>query len=111
MKDEKILNEEILNDEEIEIVSGGRGGRTPHSREYDGAVISGDIEFLMKSLGYKGPIIDAWKEAGVTYTGKEYLIGNEKISRKDAYLYVMKKRGWNDTAIKFFDWENWTGGW
>ena len=59
----------------------------------------------MKSLGYKGPIIDAWKEAGVTYTGKEYLIGNEKISRKDAYLYVMKKRGWNDTAIKFFDWE------
>ena len=56
-------------------------------------------------------ILDEEILKGVNYTGKEYFIGDEKISRKDAYLYVMKNRGWNDTAIKFFDWENWTGGW
>ena len=104
MKDEKILSEEILSDEEIEIVAGGR--RKGHGVCFDHQV-SSDARFL-KKFGYSSSVYDAWSELGITlkhdsFNHNQYLMGDKEISRKDAYIHAMKKRGWNQIAIDCFD--------
>ena len=121
MKDEKILDEEILSDEELEHVSGGGPNQT-----------AGDSDFLNK-LGYThdtyqfdiddyegrintSDIEKAWASAGVTckaartvFYDNEYWIGGQKVSRKDAFRHVMRKRGWNQIAIDCFDFDRYEG--
>ena len=91
----KIFAEEILNDEELEKVSGG--GLYTHI----------DMNFLYE-LGYKRDETykERWARAGVTYNEKGYFIGDKEVSRKEAYIHAMKERGWNDTAIQCFNWED-----
>ena len=113
MKDEKILQEEILSDEELEHVSGGEPNQT-----------AGDSEFLNK-LGYKADkesnslasgVKKAWASAGITckiyvWYDNKYYLGDTEISRKDAFRHVMKKRGWNQIAIDCFDFDRYEGDW
>ena len=125
MSDEKILTEEILSDDELEEVSGG-GTRQ----------LCGDND-LLKMIGcthYDGTIIwdlwaskanrivtEGWAQVGIkmelnnnearyTNTNHYYLNGTE-ISRKEAFTYAMKQRGWNQVAIDCFDWDNVKGAW
>ena len=123
---EKILSEEILSDEELEEVSGG-GTRQ----------ICGDND-LLKMIGcthYEGTIManvifneavgrvkKGWKQVGIEMKldrgsitnrtdSNRYFIDNNEISRKDAFTYAMKQRGWNQVAIDCFDWDNVKGAW
>ena len=115
MKDEKILQDELLSDEELENVSGG--GRVQTS--YD--------SYFLKRLGYMdetyetligtwvsgSKAIDAgWAKVGITsvthYSDwNEYFdkdTGN-KLSRREAYTLALKRRGFNDIAIKDFNFD------
>ena len=40
-----------------------------------------------------------------------YFVGGTEISRKEAFTYAMKQRGWNQVAIDCFDWDNVKGAW
>ena len=40
-----------------------------------------------------------------------YFIGDTEITRKEAFTYAMKQRGWNQVAIDCFDWDNVKGAW
>ena len=123
---EKILTEEILSDDELEEVSGG-GTRQ----------ICGDND-LLKMIGcthYAGTIManvifneavgrvkKGWKQVGIkmeldrgSYTiysdSNRYFIGDTEITRKEAFTYAMKQRGWNQVAIDCFEWDNVKGAW
>ena len=118
---EKILKDEVLNDDELEQVSGGgerqdRGDSDflnqlgyKHERKYYNW---GDAEYLHTEL-----IEQAWAAAGVkaildeSIYSNEYYIGGKQVSRKDAFIHVMKKRGWNQVAIDCFDWDDVQGSW
>ena len=126
MAEEKILTEEIFSDDELEEVSGG-GTRQ----------ICGDND-LMKMIGcthYDGTIManvifneavgrvkKGWAQVGIKmeldrggYTiysdSNRYFVGGTEISRKDAFTYAMKQRGWNQVAIDCFNWDNVKGSW
>ena len=114
MKDEKILQDEILSDEQLENVVGGGANQT-----------QGDSDFLNK-LGYNHKsrnswgyidhmsVTRAWGVAGIAckayYIGddfdNEYYLEGKKISRKDAFKHAMQKRGWSQAAIDCFDWDD-----
>ena len=117
MKDEKILQDEILSDKDLENVSGG-GDRQ----------VYGDSEFL-KELGYnidngkvsderiKKQIEKVWGYIGITckasigwFYDNKYFLGDKEISRKEAFIHVMRTRGWNETAIKYFEFKDYMGG-
>ena len=117
MKDEKILQEEILSDGELENVSGGNAEQ-----------VYGDSEFL-NSLGFKNELntydlfyVDttelqkAWKDVGVdykieNYASNGYFIGDKEVSRMEAFKHAMRVRGWNDVAIIYYDWKGVRGTW
>ncbi len=116
----EILDSEVLSDEDLEKVSGGGERQT------------GDSDFLNK-LGYThdtyyleidddvssintSDIEKAWASAGVTckaaktiFYDNQYWIGGKEVSRKDAFRYVMKNRGWNQIAIDCFDFDRYDG--
>ena len=126
MKDEKILSEEVLDDEELEQVSGGGirqvcGDndlmRMLGCQHFGSDIFPGSVENAIKD------ITKGWAQLGVrlevplnnrvklcTCDNKYYVGGNE-ISRKDAFTYAMKQRGWNQIAIDCFDWDNVKGAW
>ena len=113
MKDEKILSEEILSEEQLEQVSGGTSYQ-----------LNGDYDFL-KSFGYLHEgngwnsvkmVNAAWASVGVTCktyvsdcVANKYFLGDKQVSRKDAFRHVMKKRGWNQIAIDCFDFDRYNG--
>ena len=126
MADEKILTEEILSDDELEKVSGG-GTRQ----------LCGDND-LMKMIGcthYDGTMMasvtfeeanrlvkEGWKQVGIEMKldrgsitnrtdSNRYFLGDKQVSRKEAFTYAMKQRGWNQVAINCFDWDNVKGAW
>ena len=121
MKDEKILNEEILSTEELENVSGG-GSRQ----------MEGDNEFMKRMTGayYFGhspemrskAVEKGWAKFGIrvdTHIGEllynlrsfNYYIGDKEISRQDAFRHAMKQSGWSQTDIDNFDWDGVKGAW
>ena len=118
MKDEKILENEILNDEELEQVAGGTAEQT-----------RGDSVFLKKfgiAPAYRpgdyssyNDVRARWKSLGIYCSanshciyGNQYLLGiDEKpISRKEAFQIALKARGWNQVAIDCFDYSDYEGG-
>ena len=121
MAEEKILKDEVLDDEKLEQVSGG-GWRQ----------MSGDKDFLRMLTGtyYAGcdsekenkSVIEGWAQFGIRvdthindtfYNLKSfnYYIGDKEISREEAFMYAMKQRGWNQVAIDCFDWDDVKGAW
>ena len=116
MADEKILDNEILDDEELKQVSGGSRSQT-----------SWDSYFL-KRIGYMDETYDTliatwdsgseaikagWAKVGITaktYRSdyNEYFDSNnnnKKITRKEAYTLALQRRGFNDIAIHDFDFD------
>ena len=100
----KILENEILNDDELENISVGT--------KYQ---MYGDYDFLVDYLGYaqdRHELKKIWSKVGIRFKGhtnlleNEYFLGGSKISRKDAFRHVMRQRGWNDVAIDCFDFDN-----
>ena len=89
----------------------------------------------MRSTHYEGTIIanvifneavgrvkKGWKQVGIkmeldrgSYTiysdSNRYFIGDTEITRKEAFTYAMKQRGWNQVAIDCFEWDNVKGAW
>ena len=123
MKDEKILNEEQLSDEELEQVSGG-GARQ----------VCGDND-LLKMLGcnhWDGTfginvhypdgveiVRHGWSQVGIRmvadgdaiFGSSYYSLNGSPISRKAAFVHAMKQKGWSDSQIESFDWKGVKGAW
>ena len=116
MTEEKILKDEVLDDEELKQVSGGSRSQT-----------SWDSYFL-KRIGYMDETYDTliatwdsgseaikagWAKVGITaktYRSdyNEYFDSNnnnKKITRKEAYTLALQRRGFNDIAIHDFDFD------
>ena len=116
----KKINEglELLSDEELEQVSGGGTRQT-----------IGDDNFLT-SFGYmekkyRGYLFDwvensakvdaGWAKAGVTCCtvfgcgDNKYWIGGNRVSRKEAFAYVLRKNGYSEDAIANYDYDQWAG--
>ena len=60
-------------------------------------------------------VVKAWSNAGITcdtnwseYKRNKYFLGDKEISRKDAFRHTMKVRGWNDVAIDYFEFDDYT---
>lgn len=109
IKDEKIFDEEILSDEELEKISGG---------SYTEKL--GDTSFL-KEYGHMNCTLDyksspaAWASEGIrcvadpNYRSTEpnkYFLKGQEISRKEAFKHVLRNRGWNDVDIEHFNFED-----
>ena len=45
------------------------------------------------------------------FVANEYFLGDKQVSRKDAFIHVMKNRGWNQVAIDCFDWDSYGSDW
>ena len=43
------------------------------------------------------------------FVANEYFLGDKQVSRKDAFIHLMKNRGWNDVAIDCFDFDCYDG--
>ena len=120
MKDDKFADE-MLDDEELDVVSGG-GSRQ----------IAGDNEFLgmMTGMYHKGistedeskVITQGWAKFGIrvdthinemwsNLMSSNYYIGDKEISRMDAFKHAMKQKGWSDAQIASFDWDGVKGSW
>ena len=103
----KILENEILNDNELENILGGT--------KYQ---MYGDYDFLVDYLGYaqdRHELKKIWSKVGIRLKGhynfldNEYFLGGNKISRKAAFRHVMRQRGWNQVAIDCFDFDLYKG--
>ena len=117
MKDEKILQEEILSDDELEKVVGGYNGGSD-DRKFFNYLFGGKIDLSSDDL-----LCAAWEKSGVTVKLKgkmvqvhkhlsarknipHYFVGGREVSRQDAIRQVLKTRGWNDVAIDCFEFED-----
>ena len=83
---------------------------------YEGTIMW-DVAFN-KAVGH---VKEGWTQVGITMKldkcttdvtdSNRYFVGGTEISRKDAFTYAMKQRGWNQIAINCFDWDNVKGSW
>ncbi len=82
MKDEKILQEEILEDEQLEQVAGGTWAQTANDRKF----------FQKLSVNEKS-VGGCWSKFGFEFQSKAgdnvYKIGDEKFSQAGAYGKVL----------------------
>ena len=98
MKDEKILQEEMLSDEELENVAGGTIGETAGDSQilYDHGLMDNHYDSIpvMFSWKSKSAEVDAgWAKAGITCVTKpfgsnQYFMNGKEISRGEAYDHL-----------------------
>ena len=106
MKDEKILQEEILDDEKLEKVSGGSSAECWQDERLL-------MQFGIMDKGEHGCIRRGWKRLGIElkqynhdHANIYFKLGTDReISRKEALSHAMRSHGWNQVVIDCFDWE------
>ena len=113
----KILDEEILSDDELEQVAGGYTGGS-NDRNFFNYLFGNNIDLSSDEL-----LRAAWEKSGVTvrFKGKmvqvhkhlsarknipHYFVGGREVSRRDAIKQALSTRGWNDVAIDCFEFED-----
>ena len=121
----KILENEILSDEQLEKISGSGIRQTCGDNDlmrmlgcqhFGGDIFPGNLEYALKD------IIKGWAQVGVRLEvpndyvksctcDNKYYVGSKEISRMDAFKYAMKQKGWNQAAIDCFDWDDVKGAW
>ena len=123
MSEEKILKDEVLDDEKLEQVSGGGPRQTCGDNDlmimlglthYDGTMmvnISGDDAGIIVKKG--------WAQVGIRmvpgatiFDDNKYFLGINKLSRKEAFIHALKESGWSDDKIlDKFDFDSVKGDW
>ena len=119
MAEEKILKDEILSDEQLEQVAGGGTRQTVGDKDflYDMGYVSSDSGYpWTESWGTISRAVDeGWSKVGITSVTKWgcpdnlYFVGDRQISRREAFRIVLRKKGWNETAVQQFNVENYAG--
>ena len=116
MAEEKILKDEILDDEEIKQVSGGSRSQTSWDSYFLKRIgyMDETYDTLIATWGSGSAAIKAgWEKVGIkanTYRSdyNEYFDknnNNKKITRKEAYTLALQRKGFNDIAIHDFDFD------
>ena len=126
MKDEKILKNEVLNDEELEQVSGGGTRQVCGDNDlmnllgcnhYDGTIMwdgpsmQEAVDIVSKGWAQVGIEMKLEGLGGGFFNDNQYKLNGQPIARKEAFVHAMKQRGWSQTAIDSFDWDGVKGAW
>ena len=107
MKDDKILQEEKLSDEELEKVSGGTNAETADDSRFLNVLLHKTTKYhqcdrygsfkIYFDTDARNDVIEAWKSLGIdlqhSASSNEYYLNGEKISRTDAWAHAEKLVG------------------
>lgn len=107
MKDEKILQDELMTNEELDEVAGGACYETANDSRFLNVLLKGtkyhqcDRYGEMTIFFMNGPLDDvkkAWKSLGITLdgaplAGNTYILDGKKISQSEAWAHAEKTVG------------------
>ena len=118
MKDEKILQDEILSEEELEQVAGGTPGETADDSRFLNVLLQGtkyhqcdrygSFRIFFNQRGEINDVAKSWESLGIKFFHGEglsniYSLNGKNLSRDEAWEYAQDKVGKHLTKAQW-DW-------